>query len=426
MGSEVSRAAVSLLHLTGRNRRKRSPLTVRLPGGTVYSSRLRPAVVRTGSGASRMAGSSSQGSLKRTPLHSVHRQARARMAAFGGWHMPIQYSGIVLEHMAVRTSVGLFDVSHMGEIEISGPQAVKLIDSVCSNRAASLKDGQAQYSGLLNPQGGFVDDLLVHRLAADRFLLCVNAANQEADYDWIRQNNSFDAKVSFESDNYAQLAIQGPLALELASNLADCDLSAVRYYWFERCRFADEPALVARTGYTGEDGFEVYVAPSAAEQVWRDLIAAGKPFGIRPCGLGSRNTLRLEAAMSLYGHEIDATTTPYEARLGWIVKLTKQEFCGRSVLARQKREGVRRKLAGFEMKGRGIARDGYRVLVAGQSVGRVTSASPAPALGKNIGLCMLPVEHSRLGQSIDIEIRGRAVAAEIVQTPFYKRPRTSS
>ncbi|MDE0101136.1 MAG: glycine cleavage system aminomethyltransferase GcvT [Bryobacterales bacterium] len=365
-----------------------------------------------------------QPKLKRTSLHAMHCRSGGRMVPFGGWHMPVQYSGIVSEHMAVRSGVGLFDVSHMGEVEIRGPEAVDLIDAVCSNRAASLKDGQAQYSGLLNPQGGFVDDLLVHRLAADHYMLCVNAANQEADFAWFRENNTFDAEVRFASDDYAQLAIQGPKALDVASELAENDLSKVRYYWFVRCRFAGEPALVARTGYTGEDGFEVYVSPSAAEQVWTAILEAGKPHGILPCGLGARNTLRLEAAMSLYGHEIDASTTPYEAGLGWIVKLQKPEFCGRDVLARQKRAGVRRKIAGFEMTGRGIARDGYRVLVDGSAAGRVTSASPAPALRRNIGLCMLPLEHSQPGQEIEVEIRGRAVPARIVRTPFYKRSRT--
>ncbi len=380
----------------------------------------------TSLGGNRMSGSSSPSSLKRTPLHRVHRAANARMVPFGGWHMPVQYSGIVAEHMAVRTSVGLFDVSHMGEIEIRGPQAVDLIDSVCSNRAANLRDGQAQYSGLLNPQGGFVDDLLVHRIAAGRFLLCVNAGNQEADFDWIKANNSFDADVRFASNDYAQLAIQGPNAPAVVARLAERDVSGVRYYWFERCRFAGEQALVARTGYTGEDGFEVYVAPSVAERVWQAILDAGEANSILPCGLGARNTLRLEAAMSLYGHEIDASTTPYEAGLGWIVKLGKLEFCGRDALARQKREGVRRRIVGFEMTGRGIGRDGYPVLVGGRPVGRVTSASPAPALGKRIGLCMLPVEHTRLGQPIDIEIRGRSVGARVVPTPFYKRPRTSA
>ena len=345
------------------------------------------------------------------------------MVDFGGWDMPVEYGGIVAEHEAVRSGVGLFDVSHMGEIEVRGPQSVELIDSLCSNRAASLRDGQVQYSGLLNPRGGFVDDLLVHRIARDHYFLCVNAANQEADFEWIRDNNPFDAQVALASDQYAQLAIQGPLAVTVASRLTRLDLAGMRYYWFAHGDFAGIPAMVARTGYTGEDGFEVYLPPTAAEQAWRAILDAGRSESIQPCGLGARNTLRLEAAMSLYGHEIDADTTPYEAGLGWIVKLAKPAFCGRDELVLQKAQGVGRKIAGFEMRGRGIARDGYRVHVEGKHVGRVTSASPAPHLGKNIGLCMLPIEFCSAGQPINIEIRGRAVAAEIVPLPFYRRQR---
>ena len=343
------------------------------------------------------------------------------MVDFGGWDMPVEYGGIVAEHKAVRSGVGLFDVSHMGEIEVRGPQSVDLIDSLCSNRAASLRDGQAQYSGLMNRRGGFVDDLLVHRITSDHFFLCVNAANQEGDFEWIRDNNAFDAQVEFASDQYAQLAIQGPLSVAVAGRLTDLDLAGMRYYWFSHGDFAGIPAIVARTGYTGEDGFEVYLPPAAAEKAWQAILDAGRRESIRPCGLGARNTLRLEAAMSLYGHEIDADTTPYEAGLGWIVKLAKPAFCGRGVLARQKAEGVGRKIAGFEMRGRGIARDGYRVHVGGRDVGHVTSASPAPHLGKNIGLCMLPIEFCKAGQPIQVEIRGREVPAEVVPLPFYKR-----
>ena len=357
-------------------------------------------------------------------MHPVHRAMGARMIDFGGWEMPVLYSGIVAEHKAVRTGVGVFDVSHMGEIEIRGPQSVDLIDSVCSNRAAVLRDGQAQYSGLLNGRGGFVDDLLVHRIAPEHFFLCVNASNQEKDFDWFVENNSFDAEVAFVSDSYDQLAIQGPKALAVADRLTNLDLASMRYYWFALGEFAGIPAIIARTGYTGEDGFEVYVPPAESERVWKAVLKAGEEHAILPCGLGARNTLRLEAAMSLYGHEIDERTTPFEAGLGWIVKLAKPAFLGRSELLRQKSEGIRRKVAGFEMRGRGIARDGYRVLVDGTDVGHVTSASPAPFLGKSIGLCMLPVEYSRPGQPIEIEIRGRGVAAETVPIPFYKRART--
>ena len=370
-----------------------------------------------------MADSRGQIALRQTPLNRVHREAGARMVDFGGWDMPVEYSGIVREHGAVRSGVGLFDVSHMGEIEIRGPQGVELIDSLCSNRAASLRDGQAQYSALLNPNGCFVDDLLVHRVADDHYFLCVNAANQDADFQWFRENNRFEAEVDFASERFAQLAIQGPRALAVASRLTDLDLAGMRYYWFAHGNFAGVPSMVARTGYTGEDGFEVYLPPSEAERTWHAILAAGESDSILPCGLGARNTLRLEAAMSLYGHEVDAETTPYEAGLGWIVKLDKQDFCGRDVLVRQKAEGVSRKIAGFVMTSRGIARDGYRVLVDGEPVGRVTSASPAPHLDKNIGLAMLPVNCCKRGTPIAIEIRGRAVSAEVVPIPFYRRDR---
>lgn len=343
------------------------------------------------------------------------------MTDFGGWHMPVEYAGIVAEHTAVRTGAGLFDVSHMGEIEVRGPQAVDLLDSLCSNRVASLRDGQAQYSGLLNDNGGFIDDLLVHRIAQDHYFLCVNAANQDADFAWMMDRNRFDAELTFASDGYAQLAIQGPSALAVASKLTDIDLASMRYYWFRRGVFAACEATVARTGYTGEDGFEVYVPPSEADRVWHSILEAGADEAIQPCGLGARNTLRLEAAMSLHGHEIGPDITPYEAGLGWIVKLGKPSFSGREALAKQKSEGIKRRIAGFEMHGRGIARDGYKVWIGGREVGQVTSASPAPFLGKNIGLCMLPVEYAQPGRPIEIEIRQRMVPAETVPTPFYKR-----
>ncbi len=370
-----------------------------------------------------MAGSQVKNTLQRTPLNAVHRRGKARMVDFGGWDMPVEYSGIVREHNAVRSGVGLFDVSHMGEIEIRGPQSVDLIDSVCSNRAASLRDGQVQYSGLLNPTGGFVDDLLVHRIAADHYFLCVNASNQLTDYRWFCQNNHFDADVHFASDRYAQLAIQGPHALRVMSRLTNLDLAGMRYYWFAHGDFAGVSSIVARTGYTGEDGFEVYLPPSEAERTWHAVLEAGVDEAILPCGLGARNTLRLEAAMSLYGHEIDAETTPYEAGLGWIVKLSKPSFCGRSALVRQQADGVSSKIAGFVVTERGIARDGYPVLVDGRPVGRVTSASPAPYVGKNIGLCRLPIQYCHSGRRVAIEIRGREVAAQIVETPFYRRER---
>jgi aminomethyltransferase len=362
--------------------------------------------------------------LKRTPLHQVHRAAGAKMVDFGGWDMPVQYSGIVDEHNAVRSAAGLFDVSHMGEIEVRGPEAMKLVDYVTTNAVAKLRDGQAHYSGLLYEHGGFVDDILVHKVSDDSYFLCVNASNQDKDFEHIQAAASgFNCEVEFASGKYAQLAIQGPKALEIAQRLADVPLRPIRYYWFVDSVFAGVPARIARTGYTGEDGFEVYVAPEHAIAVWNAILEAGRPFGIKPCGLGARNTLRLESKMALYGHEIGASITPLEADLGWIVKLDKGDFIGSAALRKQAAKGVTRKLVGFEMRGRGIGRDGYEVLLDGIPAGWVTSGSPAPTLGKNIGLCYLPVEHARPGQRIEIAIRNQAVEAETVPTPFYKRPK---
>jgi len=361
--------------------------------------------------------------LKMTPLNAVHRRLGARMVDFGGWDMPVQYSGILEEHHAVRRKAGVFDVSHMGEIEIRGPEAAALVDYVTTAAAARLKDGQIQYAGLLYDNGGFVDDILVHRVAADDYFLCVNAANQEKDFEHIRAANRSSASVEFASPRYAQLAIQGPQALATLQKLTSAKLASIGYYHFLDGEVSGVPARIARSGYTGEDGFEIYLAPESAAPLWERIFDAGQEFGILPCGLGARNTLRLEAAMALYGHEIDASTTPLEAGLGWIVKPGKGDFLGRAAIERQQREGVRRKLTGFKMLGRGIARDGYEVLVDGRQVGRVTSGGPAPTLGMNIGLCYLPAELASAGQSIAALIRGQAVEALTVATPFYKRAR---
>jgi aminomethyltransferase len=342
------------------------------------------------------------------------------MVDFGGWDMPVQYSGILEEHHAVRNAVGLFDVSHMGEIDIRGPEALALVEQVSTNSAARLKTGQAQYSALLYEHGGFVDDILVHRVAQDHFFLCVNASNQEKDFEHIRAQNRFDAEVEFVSANWAQLAIQGPRALDTLQQLTATELAPMRNYWFADGAVSGTPARIARTGYTGEDGFEIYVAPEEAPRLWGEVLAAGAAHGIKPCGLGARNTLRLEAKMALYGHEIDASTTPLEADLAWIVKFDK-EFTGRQALLRQKESGLRRRLVGFEMRGRGIARDGYEVVVEGEPAGWVTSGGPSPTLGRNIGLCYLPVALAEPGRRIDVMVRNQAVEAVTVPTPFYKR-----
>ena len=343
------------------------------------------------------------------------------MVSFGGWEMPVQYSGILDEHRAVRQAVGLFDVSHMGEIEIRGPEAFQLADFVTTNAVARLKTGQAQYSGLLYEHGGFVDDILVHKVAGDHYFLCVNAANQEKDYEHIRGVNHWAAEVEFASPRYAQLAIQGPRALTTLQKLTASDLSAIAYYHFRDGAVAGVPARIARTGYTGEDGFEIYVPPPEAPRIWDEVLGAGAEFGIKPCGLGARNTLRLEAKMALYGHEIHASITPLEADLAWIVKMDKGEFLGRAALARQREAGIGRKLIGFEMRGRGIARDGYEVFVDGRPAGWVTSGGPSPTLNKNIGLCYLPRELAEIGRKIHVAVRGQLVEAETVATPFYKR-----
>jgi len=343
------------------------------------------------------------------------------MVDFGGWDMPVQYSGIIEEHNAVRTAVGVFDVSHMGEIEIRGPEAGALTDFVTTNAVQKLKTGQAQYSGLLYEHGGFVDDILVHKVADDHYFLCVNASNQDKDFEHIRSHNRFDAQVENAGSRYAQFAIQGPKARTTLQKLTPVDLTAIKYYWFADGDVCGLPARVAHTGYTGEDGYEIYIPPAEASRVWNTVLDAGAEFGIKPAGLGARNTLRLEAKMALYGHEIDASISPLEADLDWIVKLDKGDFMGRAALVKQKEAGIRRKLVGFEMRGRGIGRDGYEVFLGGAAAGWVTSGSPSPTLNKNIGLCYLPVEHAQAGKSIQIMIRNQCVDAVTVETPFYKR-----
>jgi aminomethyltransferase len=361
--------------------------------------------------------------LKRTPLYDVHRAAGAKMVDFGGWEMPVQYSGLIDEHKTVRAAAGLFDVSHMGEIEVRGREALQLVDYVTTNAAARLQDSQAQYSGLLYEHGGFVDDIIVHRVSESAFFLCVNASNQEKDFAHIQAANRFDCEVEFASAKYAQLALQGPKALEIAGQLTDVPLSAIRYYWFVDGVFAGAPARIARTGYTGEDGIEIYTAPEHAAALWGAILAAGRPFGVKPCGLGARNTLRLEAGMALYGHEIDASIHPFEANLGWIVKLDKGDFIGGAALRKRIEKGVTRKLTGFEMRGRGIGREGYEVLLDGSPAGWVTSGSPSPSLNKNIGFCYLPADRARPGGKIEIVVRNQPVEAETVAAPFYRRPK---
>jgi aminomethyltransferase len=348
------------------------------------------------------------------------------MVEFGGWDMPVQYpAGTVTEHLRTRTYAGLFDVSHMGEIDVLGPDAIAFVNRVTSNDASKLIDGQAQYSALTTPQGTVIDDLLVYRFSSDRLLLVVNAGTTEKDWEWIvahRQNEN--VELQNRSADYCQIAVQGPEAITILQKLTDVPLGEIKYYHFREGTVDGVPAIVTRTGYTGEDGFEIYAAADKAEGLWDKLLDAGNygsDDGILPCGLAARNTLRLEAGMCLYGHEIDETTTLLEANLGWICKLNKGDFTGREVLAKQKEEGIRRKLVGFEITDRGIARDGQDVLINGERVGRVTSGSPAPFLKKNIGMAYVPVESAGAETKIEIDVRGRLVAAQIVPLPFYKR-----
>ncbi len=342
----------------------------------------------------------------------------ARMVDFGGWDMPVQYSGVIDEHNTVRKAVGLFDVSHMGEIEIRGPEALDLVNYVSTNNAAKLNIGQAHYSGLLYEHGGFVDDILVHKVAGDHYFLCVNASNQDKDFEHIVSHNKFDAAVENAGPRYAQIAVQGPKGPATLQKLTSTNLAPIKYYHFADGEVSGTQARIARTGYTGEDGFEIYVAPDQAARVWDELMEAGHEFGIKPIGLGARNTLRLESAMALYGHEIDASIQPFEAGLSWIVKMDKGDFVGRAALENAK---SKRKLTGFIMQGRGIGRDGYEIQVDGAAAGWVTSGGPSPTTGQNLGLCYVAVDKAAPGNTIQVMVRNQPVDAVTAATPFYKR-----
>jgi aminomethyltransferase len=362
--------------------------------------------------------------LKRTPLYDVHLSIGARMVEFAGWEMPVQYSGPIQEHMAVREAAGLFDVSHMGEIEVQGKQALELLEHLTTNDVSKLADNQVQYTALLNDSGGVLDDLLLYRINPEYFLLVVNAINTDKDFQWIKDHSAtLDVEVHNTSAAYALLALQGPRAEAILQELTDHMLDRIPYYWSQRIRVDGVPVRVSRTGYTGEDGFEIFCDPSDARHLWNRLLVAGHSRGLVPCGLASRNTLRLEAAYRLWGSDMDETTTPLEAGLGWIVKFNKGDFIGRGELERQKREGLKRKLVGFEVLDRAPARPGYPAYINGQQVSRVSSGSPAPFLKKNIGLIYLPIEYTGVGAEFSIMIHNRQVSARVVETPFYKRQR---
>jgi len=374
--------------------------------------------------------------VRKTALNAVHRQMGAKMVDFNGWDMPVEYPasigcGVINEHMAVRTSVGIFDVSHMGDIRLAGPQALSAVQHISMNDASRLAIGQAQYSALLYPQGTFVDDVIVHRLTEDEYLLVINAGTREKDFNWVRDNTrQFDCAVENLSDDFTQIAIQGPKGVNVLQKLTDADLRAVKFYWVTRGSVCGlKNILIARTGYTAEDGFEIYIPADEATsaRVWNEILMAGKEFGLVPCGLGARNTLRLEGSLSLYGHEISDTINVWEAGLERFCKMEKPEFIGRAALEKAKSAGVKRKLVGLEMTERGIARDGYKVLDgSGRETGYVTSGSPAPFLKKNIALAYVPPDVTAIGTPLKVEIRGQGVGAQVVPTPFYKRPKKTS
>jgi aminomethyltransferase len=355
---------------------------------------------------------------RRTPLYQKHVAAGARMVEFAGWEMPVQYAGVIEEHRAVREKCGVFDVSHMGEVEFTGPRGLEALNRIVSNDLTKCADGQAQYSVLCNAQGGIVDDVVVYRFSSERLLVCVNAANREKDGAHFEKYGApLGASVAQKHDDYAQLAVQGPGARALLQPLTSAPLAPVKNYHFTTGEVAGVPCIIARTGYTGEDGFELFCPPDAAPRLWDAVVAAGA----QPCGLGARDSLRLESAYRLYGNDMDDATSPFEAGLAWTVKLDKGDFVGREALLAQKAAGLKRKIAGFELVDRGVPRHGYRCLRDGAEVGAVTSGTMSPTLKKPIGLAYLPPELAAENAVFDVEIRGRGAAARVVKTPFYKR-----
>jgi aminomethyltransferase len=366
--------------------------------------------------------------LRKTPLHARHRASNARMVAFAGWEMPVEYSGITAEHIAVRTRAGVFDVSHMGEIEIAGANALAAVQRISCNDAAALEVGQAQYTGLLTPEGTFVDDMLVYRMAPHHFMLVANASNVKRDYAWISEQikSVGDAAAVDTSSRYALIALQGPASQEVLQPLTGVDLGDLRYYWFGHGEVAAARATISRTGYTGEDGFEIFVPANVADRVWQALLESGRSADVIPCGLGARDTLRLEAAMRLWGNDIDESTSVLEAGMGWIVGWNKTDFIGRDRLHEQKETGTSRRLVGFEMLDRGIARHGYPVVRGDRAVGVVTSGTHTPFLKKAIGMAYVPGDLAAPETEITIDIRGRASKARVVPMPFYKRGQRST
>lgn len=361
--------------------------------------------------------------LKHTPLYAEHAVAKAKLIDFGGWEMPVQYAGVIEEHNTVRTKAGLFDVSHMGEVDVHGEDALSFINHLITNDVNRISDGQILYSPMCYPNGGIVDDLLVYRYNSGHFYLVVNASNTEKDFAWMQeQAQGFQVVLENVSEKTAQLALQGPLAEVILQKLSDTDLSQIKYYWFKHGNIDGVPCLISRTGYTGEDGFEFYFAPQYAAQLWRKIFEAGEQEGVQPIGLGARDTLRFEARLPLYGNELGPEISPLEAGLGIFVKLDKADFTGKAALIKQKEEGLKRRLVGLEMVERGIARSYYSIAKNGEEVGFVTSGSFSPTLNKNIALGLVRSELATLGVEMDVMIRNKPVKAVVIPTPFYKRP----
>jgi aminomethyltransferase len=372
--------------------------------------------------------------IRKTALNATHRQMGAKMVDFNGWDMPVEYpsaGGLMKEHLAVRGGVGLFDVSHMGDIRVHGPEALKAVQHITMNDASKLNSGQAQYSAMLYPQGTFVDDVIVHKFADDDYLLVINAGTRGKDVNWVKDNTrQFKVTVEDLSDQFTQIAIQGPKGVDTLQKLTDVDLSQVKFYWFTRGTVVGlKNILIARTGYTAEDGFEIYIPSDEATsaRVWNELMEAGKEFGVVPAGLGARNTLRLEGKLPLYGHEISDTINVWEAGLDRFLKMEKGDFLGRAALEKAKADGIKRMLVGLETIDRGIPRDGYKVTdLNGKEIGYVTSGSYMPFLKRNLALAYVPVEQSALDNVVAVEIRGQAVKAKVVPSQFYKRPKKNS
>ncbi|MDQ6644859.1 MAG: glycine cleavage system aminomethyltransferase GcvT [Chloroflexota bacterium] len=364
-------------------------------------------------------------SLKRTPLYEQHRTMGARLVEFGGWEMPVQYSSILEEHNAVRTRAGLFDVSHMGEFKVEGPGALPFLQYLVPNDVSRLAIGQALYTQLCLPEGNTIDDMLIYHLADMHYMLVVNAGNIEKHFAWVeKQSNTFkDVHVTNQSDTTALLALQGPAAQAILQALTDVDLANIRYYHFAPGVVDGINCIISRTGYTGEDGFELYCAPVDVLKLWNDLLAAGKPHGLLSAGLGARDTLRLEAGLCLYDHELTEQINPLEARLGWTVKFAKGDFIGRDALLKAKEQGLKRKLVGIELLDRGVPRGGYTIYENDQPIGVLTSGAPGPTVHKNIGMGYVETSHAEPGKTVQIDIRGRRTAAQIVALPFYKRPK---